>query len=289
MSEGVVVKAYGGFCFADDGRRIVRCTLRGRLKSRGTVVVGDRVRFSSTREGEGVVEEVFPRRTILQRPLIANVDQLIVVLAVRDPEPVPNLIDRLLVMCEASGITPLLCLNKADLSEGDIPAWIQAYPKAGYKLLLTSAVTGLGVDTLIGLLRSRISVFAGQSGVGKSSLINRIMPGLNLRVGTVSRKLKRGRHVTRHVELFRFGPETWVADAPGFSSLKLPAVAREELADLFPEMRVLRGRCRYDSCLHDREPECAVKAAVAAGAIAEFRYRNYLDFLHEIIDAERRY
>lgn len=289
MGEGVVTKAYGGYCFVDDGHRVSQCTLRGRLKSRGTVLVGDRVRFSSTQEDRGVVEEVFPRQSVLHRPVIANVDQLIVVIAVRDPEPVPNLIDRLLVLSEASAITSHICLNKADLSAGTIPEWIQAYREAGYNVLPTSAVTGSGIAALTELLRSRISVFAGQSGVGKSSLINRIIPGLEVRVGTVSHKLKRGRHVTRHVELFRLGPETWVADAPGFSSLRLPTVPREEVADLFPEMRPFRGRCRFWTCLHDQEPVCAVKDAVAAGAIAPFRYRNYVEFLHEIIDAERKY
>lgn len=290
MGEGVVVKAYGGYCFVDDGgERPVRCTLRGRLQSRGTVIVGDRVRFFTTQADEGVVESVFPRRTVLERPLIANADQLILVIAVRDPEPVPNLIDRLLVTGEAAGITALICLNKADLMTGDAPAWIAAYPNAGYELILTSAVTGAGMAALRARLRARISVFAGPSGVGKSSLINRISPGLNLRVGTVSRKLKRGRHVTRHVELFRIGPETWVADAPGFSGVKPPPTTREGLADLFPEMRPWRGRCRFDSCLHDREPGCAVKDAVAAGMIAASRYRNYIELLREIIETERRY
>lgn len=290
MRAGVVLKAYGGYCFVDDGgARLVRCTLRGRLQTRGMVIAGDRVRYTPTQAGEGVVGEVLPRRNALHRPVIANVDRLVVVVAVCEPDPVPNLMDRILVTGEAAAVTPLICLNKADLSPDRPPAWTRAYKGAGYKVILTSARTGAGVDALLAELRRRISVFAGPSGAGKSSLINRVLPGLDLRVGAVSRRLGRGRHITRHVELFRVEPETWVADAPGFSTVRLPPLAREELADCFPEMRLLRGRCRFDSCLHDREPGCAVKQAVEAGTIAGFRYRNYIEFLQEVMDAERRY
>ncbi|MDA8097486.1 MAG: ribosome small subunit-dependent GTPase A [Clostridia bacterium] len=289
MGEGLVVKAYGGYCFVQDGSLVIQCTLRGRLKAEGAVVVGDRVRFSAIQEGRGVVEDVLPRTSLLHRPAIANVDQIIIVVAFHDPEPVLNLVDRMLVLSEASEIVTRICLNKTDLAGGANPEWLQVYRGISYGVLLTSAVAGDGIERLGDVLRARISVFAGQSGVGKSSLINRLIPGLELRTGTVSRKLKRGRHVTRHVELLRLDQQSWVADAPGFSSLRLPNISREMLADLFPEMRDLRGRCRFHSCLHDQEPDCAVKNAVANNTIAEFRYRNYIGFLHEVIAAERRY
>jgi len=289
MGEGLVVKAYGGYCFVDDGREVTRCTLRGRLRAEGMVIAGDRVRFSITQQGRGVVEDVLPRTSMLYRPNVANLDQIIIVVAFHDPAPVFNLIDRMLVLSEASEVAPRICLNKTDLPHGENTEWLDVYGAAGYQVLLTSAVAGSGIRELADVLQGLISVFAGQSGVGKSSLINRLIPGLELPTGTVSRKLKRGRHVTRHVELLTFNKETWVADAPGFSSLRLPDISREMLSDLFPEMRVLRGQCRFHSCLHDQEPNCAVKSAVADNSIAEFRYRNYIGFLHEVIAAERRY
>jgi ribosome biogenesis GTPase len=288
--EGLVLKAYGGYYFVqqDDGA-LRQCTLRGRLKARERVMVGDRVAFGVLSGGRGVIEKVYPRRSVLSRPPVANVDRVLVVMAFQDPAPALNLLDRILVHAEAAGTGAVVCVNKADLvgPEQIGQSWMQVYRDAGYPVLITSAVTGYGVAELREFLRGRITVLAGPSGAGKSSLINAICPGLALPTGEISRKLKRGRHVTRHVELLPLENGGWVADAPGFSVLHLENIARENLAGFFPEFRQARP-CRFTDCLHYREPGCGVREAVTAGVVARFRYAHYLAFLREIVAQEEK-
>ncbi|MBO8127682.1 MAG: ribosome small subunit-dependent GTPase A [Peptococcaceae bacterium] len=293
MPVGIVVKAYGGYGYVQEqeANRIRECALRGKLRRQGEILVGDRVRFAALASGQYVVEEVLPRRSQLIRPPIANVDQVLVVLAWKQPSPVLTLLDRILVLCSYEKLTAVLCVNKTDLLRDDeaVPDWPNVYRHAGYQVLMTSAVSGQGIDNLRRVLAGHITVLAGPSGVGKSSLLNSLIPGLGLKTGTISRKLKRGRHVTRHVELFQVSEDGWVADAPGFSSLKFPPIPSQELDAYFPEMEVRRHLCRFSGCLHYKEPDCAVKEDVSKGIIADHRYQNYLLFLDELTAVERSF
>jgi ribosome biogenesis GTPase len=288
MPEGLAIKVYGGFCFVWFEGKAGKCTLRGKLRTKGRVLAGDEVVFKDLAGGRGVVEDVKPRRSELVRPPVANADQALVVTSFQDPSPALNLLDRILVHCEAAGIRAVICVNKLDLADSGAEgeAWIQTYRGAGYPTLLTSAVTGEGVLAVREVLTGRITVLAGPSGSGKSSLINAVQPGLNLPTGEISAKLQRGRHVTRHVELLVLDGGGWVADAPGFSVLRLEGIDRMELAGLFPEFAEHAGGCRFTDCIHYREPDCAVRRAVAGGSVARFRYAHYLGFLREILVRE---
>lgn len=287
MPEGMVIKTYGKFAavhLPQEGRT-VECRLRGRLRrAGGSPMAGDRVRIMELPDETGVLEEILPRRNFLTRPPIANVDQAVVVFTLRYPEADLTLVDRILVLAEEAGVASVLCLNKLDLlEEGEAERLVSLYAPAGYHVILSSAVTGRGVEELRSNLAEKISVFAGQSGVGKSRLLNAIMPGLTLKTGGLSRKVARGRHTTRHVELLPIGNGGFVADSPGFSQVNLTGIPKDHLSHYFPEMLQLLPECRFTAgCLHDQEPDCAVKAAVEEDKIPEIRYRHYLQFLEEI-------
>ncbi|MCL6476981.1 MAG: ribosome small subunit-dependent GTPase A [Peptococcaceae bacterium] len=290
MIDGVITKAYGGFYFVNDGKHLWRCTLRGVFRHRKVdVMVGDRVAVKPGNGKQGVVVEVYPRRNALVRPPVANVDRAVIVFAVRDPEPSLALLDRLLIHAGSAGIRPVICLNKVDLAAGSVPEITGPYAAAGYTVIKTSAINGTGIEDLRNIIKEGISVFAGPSGVGKSSLLNAVQPGLSLKTGEVGPKIKRGRHTTRHVELLPLGEGGLVADTPGFSSLFLPDVEREELAYFFPEMEKYVPECRFTGCLHRSEPDCAVKAAVNRNDIDGGRYERYLNILEELIERERSY
>jgi len=291
MLEGILVKGYSGFYYVYAEKRVWECSLRGRFRLRDQEFLpGDRVKILPGTGRKATIEEVLPRRNCLSRPPVANIDQAVLVLAATSPDPDFNLLDRLLVQAAAIQVNALLVVTKQDLEEPNeerAAAW-QVYSRLGYPVIRLSNKTGAGIAELQAYFTGKTSVLAGPSGVGKSSLLNSLVPGLELKVGQVGRKLQRGRHTTRHVELLPCSGGL-VADTPGFSSLYLPTMRREQLAGHFPEFHAYLGQCRFASCLHAQEPDCAVKTAVAAGEIAEFRYRHYLDFLEEVIAAERRY
>jgi len=302
--KGVVIKAYGGYYYVHDGTKIWECRLRGRFRIiNKKVLVGDRVLINPLDEKSGVVEKLLPRRNELIRPPVANVDMAVIVLAVKEPAPDLHLLDRILILVEDSGVKPVICCNKIDLLRDktgpelaadqiyELPAldWLKAYRDIGYNTVAVSAKTGADISSLKFLITGHISVMAGPSGVGKSSILNAIQPGLSLKTGQISKKLKRGRHITRHVELLPFEDGGLVADTPGFSSSYLPKMRREELQEYFPEIIKLRQGCRFKACLHFKEPDCAVQRAAGSGKIAPFRYRHYLEFLEEIMEQERRF
>lgn len=288
MIDGIIVKAYGGFYFVSSGGRVWRCTSRGVFRHRNiSPLVGDRVSLRARGREQGVVEEVYPRRNALLRPPVANVDRSVIVFAVKEPDPILALLDRFLLQAAAEEVQPVICFNKTDLSGGTFPEYVKAYQDAGYTVLLTSAGTGAGVDSLREILREGITVFAGPSGAGKSSLLNAVQPGLSLKTGEVGQKLKRGRHTTRHVELLQLSGGGLVADTPGFSTLFLPDLKREDLAYFYPEIERHMGGCRFSGCLHRAEPDCAVKEALVRNEIDPGRYRRYLEILDEIIERER--
>ncbi|MGB9791159.1 MAG: ribosome small subunit-dependent GTPase A [Thermacetogeniaceae bacterium] len=291
MLRGIIVKGYGGFYFVQSEAGLISCRGRGRLKwNEKTLLVGDHVLFNLVGDGVGVIEEVLPRKNALIRPPVANVDQAILVFALIDPEPDLKLLDRLLILCGVEKIEVIICLNKVDLvAEQDGSSIADIYRSAGYEVIFTSALQKIGIDKLAEKIKGKISVVAGPSGAGKSSILNALEPGMSLKTGEISRKLRRGRHTTRHVELLRVA-DGLIADTPGFSNLHLPDNMKAvELGSYFPEINNLAGQCRFVDCLHFREPDCAVKKAVDSGAISLSRYHNYLAFLREVMEKERTY
>lgn len=284
-----MLKAYSGHyyvCTAEGDQW--ECATRGRFRyEKQQVLVGDWVKLAPQEDRTGVIMQIAPRRSILIRPPIANVEQAVIVFSVRDPAPNIGLLDRFLITTLMNRVEPVICFNKIDLLGNEPNELISRY-HAGYPLVQTSVPAGTGLDSLRELLRNKVSVFAGPSGVGKSTLLNAIMPDLKLKTGSISKKLKRGKHTTRHVELLSLAEGGWVADTPGFSSLDLPDLPLEELADYFPEMADYSDGCRFHGCLHDQEPDCAVKEAVAAGKMAASRYQQYIDFSQEL-KGRRRY
>jgi len=290
LLEGIVLKAYSGFYYVRiKPGKVVECSLRGRFrKEKAKVLPGDYVKITIINDEQGVVEELLPRETELLRPPIANVDQALVVVSLCDPVPDLVFLDRLLVYLERTLVTPVIIFNKIDLARDKATELINIYRDIGYSVISISAKTGQGVEELYSFLPNHISVFAGPSGVGKSSILNALNPGLKLKTGDVSIKSRRGKHTTRYTELLQLN-QGFVADTPGFSRIDLPEITREELSSLFPEMDLAEERCRFNTCLHRKEPDCAVKVAVQQKRISPHRYKNYLQFLEEVIGLERSF
>lgn len=287
---GRVIRSFSDFYEVQDGAGITSCRLRGRFrKELVTVLTGDWVRFIAGSGESGIITGVLPRRNQLVRPSVANVDQVVVVVTLVQPQLEPVLLDRLLVLVSHQELDALICLNKLDLcSPEEVRGFLDLYTGAGCRALAVSAHTGLHLDELAAHLTGRVSVMAGPSGVGKSSLINAVRPGLQLRVDRVSRGSGRGRHTTRRVELLEVGDQAWVVDTPGFSRLDLDFVSKLELAAHFPDLAKLEECCRFRDCLHRHEPGCAVRAAWEQGRLSPGRYLNYLAFLAEVEELERR-
>ena len=283
MEEGRIIKALSGFYYVQTQAGVVECRARGRFRKDGTSpLVGDRVQI--TRAGKsGTVDAVLPRRNALIRPAVANVDVLVVLASCAIPQTEPFLIDRIVTIAARQDVPCLICVNKNDLAPAAPLADI--YRRAGVPTLVTSAATGEGLEDLRAHIRGKFAVFTGNSGVGKSSVLNALAPGLALPVGEVSQKLGRGRHTTRHIELFTLPDETYIADTPGFSSCdtdRMDAIPKEELAQTFAEFQPYLGRCRYPDCAHRKEPGCAIRAAAEQGAIGKTRYESYLR-LYDIV------
>lgn len=291
MVEGIVIKAYSSFYYVQADNKLWECSLRGRFKKdKKNVFAGDTVGIKIIGENTGVIEEILPRTNILIRPAIANVEQVLIVFAARNPDPDPVLLDRILVQVQFNGIKPVICFNKIDLADLDkIKELADNYAQAGFATIICSAKLGQDVESVRKVLADKITVLAGPSGAGKSTLLNQVQPGLGLKTGEVSTKIGRGKHTTRHVELLSLNFGGLVADTPGFSTMNLPEMQREDLMELFPEMDIYLDKCKFTGCLHDQEPHCAVKEAVSEGRIAEFRYKHYLEFLKEVREKERRY
>jgi len=295
-ARGLVVKSYSNFFSvyllenAGEGLTegtILETQLRGRFRQASqSVLTGDRVvvsvSFDSTTP-TALIEEIEPRASELSRPPVANVDQVVLVFSLVKPELNWALLDRQLVLAEAEGLSTVMCLNKIDLLDADSETDIASiYETIGYRVVMTSAVTGSGVPELAEVLSGRITVLAGQSGVGKSTLINAIDPKYHLEMGEVTERAGRGRHTTRHVQLLELQSGGWVTDSPGFNYLELNHISSDELTFCFPEMRRLLPKCRFANCLHDHEPGCAVKEGTNTGEIHHQRYRHYIDMLEEI-------
>ena len=243
-----------------------------------------------SREGKtGNIEEILPRKNQLIRPEVANVDQAVVIFAMADPMPNLNLLDRFLVMMERQGVDTIICFNKSDIvSKQEADQLMDVYEKCVNQVLSISTKEKVGLQKLQAVLKGKTTVLAGPSGVGKSSTLNEIYPDAGMETGTVSEKIGRGRHTTRHSELFCIDADTYLFDTPGFSSLKIPEIAKEELKDYFTEFIPYEGQCRFLGCTHTHEPACKVKEALEKGEISKVRYDNYLQMYEEIKEWEKR-
>ncbi|WML43659.1 ribosome small subunit-dependent GTPase A [Neobacillus sp. PS3-40] len=293
MPEGKIVKALSGFYYVLNENGLVQCRARGIFrKNNVSPLVGDEVVYQAENDKEGYVLEIKDRKNELARPPIANVDQAILVFSAVEPDFSTVLLDRFLVLVEFNHIHPLICITKIDLITNEqhnaIELYAQAYRTAGYEVILTSSEKETGMQLLSPHLENKISVFAGQSGVGKSSLLNTLKPDLELKTNDISTHLGRGKHTTRHVELIKVG-NGLVADTPGFSSLEFTNIEAEDLTFCFPELHKASENCKYRGCLHLKEPKCGVKLAVESGEIPHYRYDHYLDFLQEIKERKPRY
>ena len=282
--EGTILKGVGSFYTVLDavGAEHV-CKARGRFRKDSiTPVPGDHVAFAHPAGEDGRITDILPRKNLLTRPAVANVDKLMIVMAVSAPRPDLLLVDKLLIQCEQAGVVPVLVLNKWDERDRALADSILAqYAGTGYGIHPVSAHTQEGIDALRGEIAGNVCCFAGQSAVGKSSLLNALLPGLSLTVGGLSRKTERGRHTTRHAELWpAFGGA--LVDTPGFSLLDAQAIEPEALAPFYPEMRGEAGKCRFAQCLHASEPDCAVKPLLGQGKLSRERYERYLLILDEL-------
>lgn len=294
MPEGKIIKALSGFYYVlTDNYETYQCRGRGVFrKNKVTPLVGDEVVFQIENETDGYILEVKERKNELVRPPIANVDQAILVFSAVEPNFSPVLLDRFLVLIEFNQIRPIICITKMDLVDAntvtEIEQYANDYRQIGYEVILTSSETAIGLNDLMPHLKGNISVFAGQSGVGKSSLLNALRPELELKTDDISTHLGRGKHTTRHVELIEVG-EGLVADTPGFSSLEFTDIEAEDLTFCFPELQEASEQCKFRGCLHLSEPKCAVKQAVESAEIPLYRYEHYKIFLQEIKDRKPRY
>ncbi len=272
------MKALSGFYYVDDGQTVTPCRGRGILRLKKTPpLVGDRVRFTPLPDGGGSLDEILPRKNQFFRPAVANIDQLVVIASEAAPVTDPFLIDRVAAIAAGRGCGCVICVNKCDLAPGQTLERI--YRHAGFPTLRVSAETGEGIGELKALIAGKVSAFTGNSGVGKSSILNALEPGRGLAVGDVSEKLGRGRHTTRHVELFRLSCGAVAADTPGFSSFdvdRMELTRKEELAGCFPEFAPYLGKCRFQDCAHLKEKGCAVLEAVREGKIERTRHESYV-------------
>lgn len=283
---GLVIKAMSGFYYVKCGDELIECRARGVFRKRGQeVYVGDTVQIEMTDGGKGSVVEVGERKNFLIRPPLANIDQLVMVISTCEPAPNLRVIDRLLAVAERKNIEPLLVFTKTDMADSAEVSAI--YTHAGFRVQSVSSTTGDGIDAVRAQLAGKISAFCGNSGVGKSSLLNCVDERLSIPTAAISQKLGRGRHTTTHVELFELPGGGYVADTPGFSSLeteRYAVILKEELADCFREFAPYTDKCQYTGCSHTKERGCAVLAALAAGEIEQTRHESYWSMWNDVKD-----
>lgn len=291
--QGKIIKGIGGFYYVyTEIAGILECRAKGIFrKENKRPLVGDNVEIELLSEIDkiGNLTVILPRKNELIRPAVANIDQALVIFSVTHPEPNLNLLDRLLLMMQRQNLPVIICFSKQDIADpAEKEKLCCIYANTGYRLLFVSAKEEQGMEELSALLRAKTTTVAGPSGVGKSTLINRICPEALMETGEISRKIERGKHTTRHSELFHIGPDTFIMDTPGFSSLGLFDLEREELKEYYPEFVKYQERCRFRGCMHMEEPDCAVKAAVESGNVSRERYENYRLFYQELKD-KRKY
>ncbi len=292
MMQGKIVKGIAGFYYVHVvGSGVYECKAKGVFrKEKIKPLVGDNVEIEALDEKnmEGNITEILPRKNDLIRPAVANIDQALVVFAVTQPDPHFNLLDRFLVMMERKEIPTVLCFNKTDIAESPLITELkQIYSGCGYPVLFTSAKEEENIEKLKELLKGKTTAIAGPSGVGKSSLINLLQSRVKMETGSISRKIARGKHTTRHSELLVLGKDSYIMDTPGFSSLYVNDFEKEELKYYFPEFDPYEGQCRFNGCDHIHEPGCAVKEAVEEGKIHRVRYQDYTEMYRELQERKK--
>lgn len=283
---GRIQKALSGFYYVDIGNELLTCKARGKFRRDGvSPLVGDRVECTALGGGEGVIEAILPRRNSFDRPAVANIDQLVIIASEAIPRTEPYLVDRMTAIAALKGCDVLVCINKCDLSSGEeLRAY---YARAGYPVICVSAVTGNGLDSLRNAISGKLSAFTGNSGVGKSSILNALDSRFQIRVGEVSQALGRGKHTTRHVELYRLSGGAEIIDTPGFSSFDADTLSlelKQRLPETFPDFEPYLNDCRFVGCSHTKEKGCAVLQALCDGKIVKGRHESYLRLYDELKD-----
>ncbi len=286
--KGIVVGFHSAMAVVEDmesGERLL-CKLRGKFKKQGIkVIVGDYVEYTKDTLESGVIENIFNRKSFLPKPKIANIDQVVLVTTLKEPEVPFIVLDKFLVLVESASLNVVIVINKIDLISNDEVEkikFIEGIYGKYYRLIKTSAKTREGIEELKKMFEGKVSAMAGMSGVGKSSLLNAVNPGLKLKVGDISEKLRRGKHTTTTTSLLKFDFGGYVADTPGFANLDISEINPKELKELFPEFREYRGMCAFSDCSHVSEPGCYIRKLVSKGKIPPHRYENYLKMLKEI-------
>lgn len=291
MLEGKIIKGIGGFYYVSTPDGVFSCRARGKFRKESqTPIVGDmaEIEVTDTTKKEGYVVKILPRKNSLIRPQVSNIDQLLITFAAASPEPSLNLIDKLTVTALSKNIPCAICINKSDLDETRAEEYKKIYESAGFKVLVCSAETGKNTELLKDLLKDKTTALAGSSGVGKSSLLNSIGESFNLQTGNVSDKIQRGKHTTRHTELFPLSFGGYVFDTPGFGSFELFDIKYSELSSLFPEIELYEGGCRFQGCAHIKEPDCSVKDALLSGKITQSRYDSYCQLYEQLKQIKER-
>lgn len=291
--QGKIVKGIAGFYYVHvPGIGVYECKAKGIFrKDKKKPLVGDDVTIEaiSQEEKTGNVTEILPRKNVLIRPAVANIDQALVIFAIARPKPNLNLLDRFLITMKHQGVSAVICFNKQDISdEKERRTLLEAYEKSGNQILFASAYTQEGIEQIRTLLHGKTTAVAGPSGVGKSSIINILQPKAGMETGSISKKIDRGRHTTRHSELIALEDGTYIMDTPGFSSLYLQDLEKEDLKNYFAEFDLYEKECRFQGCMHIHEPDCGVKKALEEGKISRIRYENYVELFQELRE-KRRY
>jgi len=290
--EGKIIKGIAGFYYVYVlTLGLYECKAKGIFRNKKIKpLVGDNVLIDiiDEKEKKGNIIDILKRKNTLIRPAVANVDQALIIFAVADPTPNLNLLDRFLIMMLSQKVETIICFNKKDIvSEKELKLLEETYIKCGYHVIFTSTLTEDGISTLLELIKNKTTVVAGPSGVGKSSIINIIQPEANMETGVISEKIRRGKNTTRHSELFYVEDNTFIMDTPGFSSLYINKMDKNELKDYFVEFHEYEGKCRFNGCIHLNEPDCAVKRALKEGKISSIRYENYKELYEEIKDQKK--
>lgn len=295
MAQGKIVKGIAGFYYVKADGVIYECKARGKFRNQNlSPLIGDNVELSiehrESMRGEyktASIEKILSRKNEMIRPPVANVDQAIIVLAASFPEPNLDLLDKLLILVKEQGIDAVICVNKIDIDNSQVLKIQRVYEKIGYSVICTSAKDGIGVDELIEKLNNKTSFFAGNSGVGKSTLLNAVEPSLNLQTGSLSEKIQRGKHTTRHVELMSLKTGGYVLDTPGFSSISIEHIEADELKNYYIEFLEYESNCKFTSCSHVHEPNCSVKNAVEQNEIDFDRYQRYVAMYKQLKNIRR--
>lgn len=291
--QGKIMKGIAGFYYVHiPGKGVYECKAKGIFrKDNMKPLVGDDVEMEITHEAdmEGNIIRILPRRNALIRPAVSNIDQAIIIFAITKPEPNYNLLDRFLIMMRQQGLDCVICFNKRDIATREERRYLESiYENSGCQVIFTSAMKKEGIEKLQAVLHGKTTAVAGPSGVGKSSLINCLQSTTHMQTGAISKKIDRGKHTTRHTELIAVEDNTYIMDTPGFSSLAIQGMEKEELRDYYPEFTEYERYCRFQGCSHIHEPDCAVKDALEEGKISKIRYDNYQILYEELKEKEKR-